>query len=378
MSRNNRILLLFLIPVFFVLTTGLLSPQEIQQIPDEDPIIKITQLDTSLFPVVTAYISITNSAGEPLAIDPDGLVITENEQIIQPDKILGKGEVGPLTTILAIDTSGSMLSGSKLKIAKIVAADYVSRMGENDQAGIVAFSDNVRYVQEITGDKNTLENSIKKIQATGDTAMYDGAMQAVEILNPLPGRKAIILLTDGMDNRSKNTPEKVMMAIGQKGLSISTIGFGDPNQGTGNVTALDEKALVHLAKEAGGEYGFADDEISLKKIYEKYNRMMRSEYIISYTSPSALRDGLRRDLIVTLGEESSASNYGLGESSYNPGGLVPELGGEAPWKMFFLLLGFLLLLLLIPAAISFGKQKMPRNSKVKLVSAGKSSRVKLK
>ena len=335
-------------------------------------------MDTSKFPVVTAYISIMDADGEPLAVDADRLVIRENGEVIQPGEILGIGEVGPLTTILAIDTSGSMLTGNKLIIAKNVAADYVSKMGENDRAGIITFSEIVRYFQEISADKALLDESIKNIQATGDTAMYDAAMLAVEVLNPLPGRKAIILLTDGMDNRSENSAEDVVQTIGQQGLTISTIGFGDPSQGTGNLTALDEEALVSLADEAGGQYGFAEDEESLQKIYDKYNRLMRSEYAIRYTSPSALRDGLRRNITVTLGEGSKTGGYTQVESSYNPGGLVPEVGGNVPWGLFIFLLLLLLAVLFIPFGIKLYKQKMPKKSRIKLITAEKPSRVKLK
>jgi Ca-activated chloride channel family protein len=364
--------------VSFILTTAAVPFEEINQPAKNNPIIVITQLDTSQFPKVTVYVSVTDQAGEPIAVDPINLVLKENDQVIAPDQIQGQGEVGPLTTILAIDTSGSMLSGNKMKIAKTVANEYIDKMQPNDQVGIVAFSDRITTVQEVTQNKAVLINSIEKLQATGDTAMYDAALKAVEVLNPLAGRKAIIILTDGMDNRSENTPDKVITAIGQKGLSISTVGFGVPNQGTGNVTALDENSLINLAEKAGGQYGYANDQTSLQRIYEKYSRIMKSEYVITYSSPSSLRDGLSRNLTVSLMEGNVQSSPAVVQTSYNPGGLVPESGGAAPWSMFFVILGGLMVLLLVPGTIIFVQRRLSHKGKVKLISSPKSTRIKLK
>ena len=55
----------------------------------------------------------------------------------------------------------------------------------------------------------------------------------IDLLEPVEGRKAIIVLTDGLDNRSKMSPQEVIQLIGPQGLSISIIGLGDPTQSKG-------------------------------------------------------------------------------------------------------------------------------------------------
>ena len=67
--------------------------------------------------------------------------------------------------------------------------------------------------------------------------MYDAISNSIEILEPVSGRKAIIALTDGLDNRSINKPEDVIESIGPGGLSISTIGLGVAEQGSGSLSA---------------------------------------------------------------------------------------------------------------------------------------------
>ena len=372
MFIHRKLVFYPLLAVLLVLST---AATPFQAGPQANPVVLITQLDTSQFPKVTAYISITDQAGEPVQVDPQSLVIKENGQVIAAEKIEGKGEVGPLTTMLAIDVSGSMLSGKKLQIAKTVAKDYINQMRPNDQAGIISFSHIITVVKPVTGDHQALMSAVDGLQATGDTAMYDALFKAIASLNPLPGRKAIIILTDGMDNRSSPTPDQVIQAIGTRGLSISTVGLGVPNQGAGNVTALDEKSLTSLAEKAGGRYGFANDQVSLQQLYAQYSRALKSEYVLTYTSPSTLKDGLSRSLTVSLTANGVTNTSNNVLASYNPGGLVPEIGGPAPWTMFFILLAGLLLLLLAPIAVSRLLHLLPAAAKA---APAKKGRIKLK
>jgi len=267
-----------------------------------------------------------------------------------------------------------------MSVARSVAKEYVNQIRVDDKAGILAFSDNSRYLQSVTSDQKALQIAIDGLKAEGDTAMYDTLLKSADILNPLPGRKAIIVLTDGIDNRSKNSAVDVLQAIGEKGLSISTIGFGVAGQGTGNLTALDEAGLSALAEEAGGQYGFANDRASLQLLYEKYGRSLKSEYAITYTSPSTLRDGLSRSLTVSLTDGGLAGITSGFQAQYNPGGLVPESGGAAPWGMFVALLAGLMLVLFLPTLIGLIKpqeKKEEQKNRVKLAPEQAKSRIKL-
>lgn len=353
---NIRKYILLPVLVFSLMFTSAARPLQQSNPPaNGGPILRITQVDTSQFPRVTVYVSSSDATGEPVSINPKFLVLKENGRIITPDQVNGTGEGAALTTLLAIDTSGSMNSGGKLDIAKSVAKDYVYQIRADDRAGIMTFNESSDYIQSVTADQAALTAAIDGLKAGGDTAMYDALLKAVEILNPLPGRKAIIVLTDGIDNLSKHSATEVVQAIGQTGLSISTVGFGKPGQSTGNLTALDEKGLSALAENAGGQYGYANDRASLQQLYEKYGRSLKSEYTITYTSPSTLHDGLSRSLTVALSSAGQALTTGGTQSQYNPGGLVPESGGKAPWFMFFALLAGLVLILFAPTLIKLIK-----------------------
>lgn len=310
--------------------------------------VRITQIDTSQFPQVTFYVSITDANGEPLAVDASRFVIMENGQQIPPDQIAGIGEVGPVATMLVIDVSGSMGVEGKLESAQAAAHQFIDRLRPIDQAGLISFNTKVEVVQQLTSDTETLDAAIDSLVADDDTAMYDALMVAIKELEGESGRKAIIVLTDGLDNSSTVNINNVTKAIGPEGISISTVGLGITGSQADNMTGIDEPGLQDLATRAGGVYGYAEDQDSLTRLYETYAKSMQSEYAITYTSPAALRDGVNRSLSVTLAPLGGGQPAAGEDTRYNPGGLVPEVAEPASWPLFAAVVLALATLVLIP------------------------------
>jgi len=330
--------------VLFSLLCCTLVPQQASRAQTEDLQVRITQVDTSDFPRVTVYVSITNANGEPVGASPNSIRLYENGQIMQPDRISGSGELGTITTMLVMDLSGSMERGGKLEAAKEAARAYIDQLRPGDQVGLIGFNIETTVFQAITSDHEALVSAIDQLMADEDTAMYDALLEAIDTLESVPGRNAIILLSDGYDNRSTSDLEDVLSAIESGALSISTIGLGDPtNEWT--LYGLDEETLQKLAENAGGLYGTASDSDSLAALYESYGLALQSEYSITYTSPSTLRDGINRMLTVTLVQEG---NETTSSAKYNPGGVLPEVNVKS-WALFGGTLTGLVLLGVIPA-----------------------------
>lgn len=330
------------------------------------PHITITQVDNSKFPQVTVYISVTDSSGEPVNVSPSSLQVYENGDLMTPTAITGQGEIGPLTTLLVIDISGSMYNSQKIDGAKAAAKAYVEQMRPQDQAGLISFNTEVKVVQPVTGDRAALIAAIDSLVPDLDTAMFSALAQGVETLAPITGRKTIVLLSDGLDNVSQSTLEDVINAIGPAGLSISAVGLGDPNQkGTNN--GLDEITLQELASRAGGAYRFANGPDALVALYEQLGRALQGEFSFTYLSPLTLRDGVNRELTVSISDNSAISQY-------NPGGVLPEVSNSS-LPLFGGILAGLLILLVLPFLFKGGRKGRikPTNS-----PASAKGRVRLK
>lgn len=333
--------------VRFLLSLGLLFGLTMASAPaafaqgSDQPQIKITQVDNSKFPQVTVYVSVTNAAGEPVGVDPSAIQIAENGQTIQPTNVSGgkEGSAAPFTTMLVMDVSGSMDKNGKIDGARAAAKAYVDQMRPGDQAGIMAYNTQVNYVQQLTQDHAALTQAIDGLSTGGDTAMYDALIAAENALKDVTGRKAIIAVTDGLDNRSTSTANDVVTGVQQNSLSISTIGLGDATSKA--QVGLDEAALKSLAEQAGGAYSFAGDPDGLAALFQAYGRKLQSEYAITYLSPSTLRDGVNRSLTVSL------TGGAAGQAQYNPGGVLPEVPAQS-WLLFGGILVALLVLLAVP------------------------------
>ena len=379
---KNKIIRLLLSLSMIPLLTLFSAPTAFAQ--SSGPQIRITQVDKSHFPQVTVYVSVVDENGNPVGIDPKTIQILENNQTMQPTEIRGGGngsQTVPITTMLVIDISGSMDKNGKLAAAKEAAKKYVSQMRPGDQAGLMTYDTKTYYVQPITTDTAALTAAIDALKTGSDTAMYNALMEAEKNLEPVNGRKSIIVMTDGLDNKSQATADDVITGIGQSGLSISTIGFGDATS-KGQV-GLDEASLKSLAENAGGLYAFADDADTLSKIYQQYGEVLQSEYALTYVSPTTLRDGVNRGLSVSLNGSVVTVN-----TKYNPGGLLPEVTAQS-WSMFAAIFAVLLFLLALPFLANYGmnayngiKSRAPKKSRVKFTEQAPLSsakgRVKMK
>jgi Ca-activated chloride channel family protein len=358
MRRQNRILALLL-----VLAVSLWPFAAVTAQGGEEPQLRITQVDNSKFPNVTVYVSATNAAGEPVGIDPSLIQLYENGQLIELADVKGGGNVAsgesvPVTTMLVIDISGSMDKNDKLVAAKEAAKSYVNQMRSGDQAGVIAYDTQVYNVQPVTSDTAALTAAIDGLKTGSDTAMYNALVEAQKALESVSGRKAIIVLTDGLDNKSQFTADDVVAGIGESGLTISAIGFGDV--GVTGQAGLNEAGLKSLAERAGGIYGFATDSEVLKGLYQKQSRALQSEYQLTFVSPFALRDGINRGLTVSLANSAVST-----EGKYNPGGILPEVASRS-WGTFVVILLVLLFLLFLPMLINFGSRALNNDPKRKL------------
>jgi VWFA-related protein len=322
-------------------------PAAAQQDGGSRPAIELTQVDTSHFPQVTVFVSVLDAQGKPVGVNPSQLRLSENGQLVPNNQVEAIGPVQALNTLLVFDVSGSMNKGDKLETARQAARAFIDQMRPGDRVGLLSFDTQVDYVQSLTDDRQALLAAVDSLHGIRDTAMYDALGQAVDILGQVSGRDAVLVLTDGMDNKSQLTLDDVLRRIAPTGLTISTVGLGDPGQLHVSMAGLDAPALQKLAGRTGGQYAYANDRRALSELYRGFSLAMHSEYAISYTSPSALRDGVARNISVSLLGAAPAQ----AEGAFNPGGLIPEVERPAPWWAFGLLLLGLIALLFLPALL---------------------------
>jgi VWFA-related protein len=297
-----------LLPLAVLLLTAL--PAQAQTPPSA----RVAQVDTSAYPVVKLYVSVTDANGKPTpGLTARDFAITEDGQPITIDEFVGGG-AGSIETVLVIDRSGSMDEDDKIEGAKEAARAFVRQMRPGDRTAVIAFSNSPELVQPFTADAQLLERAIRRIRPEGSTALYDSLIAGVEQLNGLGGRRALLLLTDGRDMRaagdsrpaSRATLDQAIQVAIKDGISVQAIGLGDRD--TDDVRAgIDESVLERIADETGGEYFYAPGADQLSNLYRRLSADMQQEYLITYRSPRPFYDGTRRDIRVSVGGAPAAS-----------------------------------------------------------------------
>jgi VWFA-related protein len=110
----------------------------------------------------------------------------------------------PFTVVLMIDTSGS--THFKLEEMQDAAISFVNQLQANDRVMVVSFDEKIRFLKDPpTSDRSELRQAILRTRTGGGTRLYDAVDQVInQRLNRIPGRKAIVLFTDGVDTTSRN------------------------------------------------------------------------------------------------------------------------------------------------------------------------------
>jgi VWFA-related protein len=237
---------------------------------------RITQFDLTDFPAIKAYVSILDKDGKPVrGLDQRIVSLKENgaPANIREMRMVGtKGTSEPLSIALVIDQSGSM-AGDKLARAKESVLRFLSLMEKGDQAAVFAFSDKVSELAPLTGNVESLRTAVASIEAGGHTAFYDAVVWGVDSLKNVKGRKAVIVLTDGIANRGMFDIDKAIAAGFKSYIPVYTIGLGED---------VRTARLERIAGETGGTYFFTPSAEGLASIYETISSRIKNEYLISF------------------------------------------------------------------------------------------------
>ncbi|HEY6236969.1 MAG TPA: VWA domain-containing protein [Candidatus Elarobacter sp.] len=169
--------------------------------------------------------------------------------------------------VLCVDTSGSMratdVAPTRSDAAAAAVRAFVDAVPDGTRLAIVAFASGAGVVQPLTDDKDAVRDAIAHIPPpNGGTAIGDALATAARLL-PQSGRRAIVLITDGVNNLGAD-PLQVAPQIGQNGIEIDTVGIGtnDSGQlvpGTDQAASIDEDALRQIASAGRGAYARAND-----------------------------------------------------------------------------------------------------------------------
>ena len=159
------------------------------------------KFETSEFPDLKGYVSITKGSREITDLNPKHFRLFEDAQEQGSLQVTPENE--GVVIALLLDTSGSMRES--LGKAQTAVREFVRYLRPEDQAVLISFSDEARILQPRTNQKAPILQALNGVRSKGGTALYDSIQMALSQLKGIPGRKVLVLLTDGSDQNAEGT-----------------------------------------------------------------------------------------------------------------------------------------------------------------------------
>jgi VWFA-related protein len=200
---------------------------------------------------------------------------------------------------LAVDSSGSM--GPLWPQTRFAASRFLERtLGARDRAFLVDFDSGLRLLQEPTGDRSALERAMEQLEPFGGTALYDSILFSMMQFGIAPGRRALIVITDGFDTHSRADPARAIELGKRLGVPVYVISMNIPGSagvppgfaGVGARGGLPDGASARanlrlITEPTGGRLYQVGSSEQVERAFEQIERELRLQYVLSFYTDRA-------------------------------------------------------------------------------------------
>jgi len=258
--------------------------------------------------LVLLDVTVVDPANKPaMDLKQDEFAVTE-DKLPQKIEFFSREQV-PVSLVFAIDTSGSMRP--KLDTVVKASTNLVKEGRNGDEMAVIEFKDQPELLEEFTGDVNDVIDTLNGLVASRQTAMLDALYLAADYAGKegKNRRKAVLLVTDGLDNDSYYKFNEVVNHLREIDVQIYLIGFVsdlDRDSGLFKKSAKDkaETLLNKLAEETGGKAFFPRELSEVHAIAEQISTDLRTQYSIGYYPSNYKKDGSFRAVKVQVNSGS--------------------------------------------------------------------------
>jgi len=283
------------VAVFFVLLQGFYR----QGFSQSDVALSIDAVDDSAYPLNSVTLSVSDAQGFPIrGLTKDNFTLVQsgiNLPIISVTPLNQK----PLTIALVIDTSRSTAYGTTPSLGSVIQSlsEFIDHVSLNDQIEVISFSDDVVVRQAPTSDKTLVKDALTSLSSQGNASLNDAIVTAVETIKDQPGRRLLVLMTDGPDSGlSQYTFDQAMDDAARQSVIVYPFAWGGANRDD----------LSKLADFTNGKvYPLTGDQPDLKAFQAAFNDillnlpMLREQYKLQFQSTFPA-DGIEHEFLVRL------------------------------------------------------------------------------
>lgn len=257
--------------------------------------------------LVEVYAVVSDRDGNPVQdLGRDRFRLTQGRREIPIERFALADEV-PLVLGLIVDSSGSM--DFLMEDTKRAAARFLSQtVLDDDRAFLVDFDTQPRLAQSLSGDLGVLVPALGRLRVGGKTALYDATVYSLAQFEREPGRRALVLLTDGRDYGSKFGPKRALQEARRLGVPVYVIAISDLSnrmpgawmQKTPKKAFPMDAFLEGFSKDSGGRVFSITDMNELGAVYDLINAELRSQYLLAFSTPEPLAQKELQSLDVSV------------------------------------------------------------------------------
>jgi Ca-activated chloride channel family protein len=212
----------------------------------------------------------------------------------------------PVSIGILADTSGSM--EPKLQQLRSAISAFIDNLNSQDDVFLFAFSNRPFLLQPFTTNHFLVRSRLALLHAYGQTALFDAIMDGlIMVRHGRYDKKALLVVTDGMDNASNATLQQVVAQARRMGVLIYSIGIGNPNSGGmgiaigpfmfgGDMDRVDTQTLNELSTETGARTFLVrevGDGEALRSDCAAISNELREQYTAGFVAPDPSRGGYR-------------------------------------------------------------------------------------
>jgi Ca-activated chloride channel family protein len=207
-------------------------------------------------------------------------------------------EDSPVSIGIIMDLSGSM--SNKVVRARESIIEFLRTSNPQDEFFIIGFNDRPELIEDFTSSVDDIEARLQTVRAGHRTALLDAIYYGVNKMKQARyQRKAILIVSDGGDNRSRYTENEVRNLVRESDTEIFAIGIFDAYAAT--TEERNGPLLLHdLSEETGGQLFRVDDISDMTDIATKISAELRNQYVLGYKPSDPKRDGKWRKVKVKL------------------------------------------------------------------------------
>ena len=208
-----------------------------------------------------------------------------------------QSEETPFAAIILLDTSGSM--ETRVSMARSAAINFLDGLRPDDVAAIYNFDSKVKLIQDFSNSRDITER-IFDLKADGYTALNDAIYQAArELGKRAEKRKAIIVLSDGADNKSGRSADRALKAALAENVTIYTVDMSAIDTG-GRERMQSQGALKNFAEKSGGYFVATPGGAAMRDAFNGIVEELGTQYTLGYQPSNTKKDGKWRSIEVRV------------------------------------------------------------------------------